>query len=63
MELDKPDRYLKIPRNALVALKRSIDPHQTDELRYEILKDDLDGFWLYVLQADDRGDDGDQESK
>lgn len=35
----------------LVALKRSIDPHQTDPRRYEILREDLDPIWarLYEL--------------
>lgn len=38
-------------RRELVALKRSIDPHQTDPRRYEILREDLDPIWsrLYDL--------------
>ena len=43
---------LTLPRHALVALKRSIDPHSSDPKRYEILRDDLDAFWLTVLEAD-----------
>jgi hypothetical protein len=32
-------------RTLLVALKRSIDPHQSDSKRYEILRADFDPIW------------------
>lgn len=41
---------LKHIHRELVALKRSIDPHQTDSRRYEILREDLDPIWKTLVQ-------------
>jgi len=34
-------------RRALVALKRSLDPHQTDPKRYELLRSDWDDLPIF----------------
>lgn len=33
----------------LVCLKRSIDPHQTDPMRYEVLRTDFDALWVDLV--------------
>lgn len=48
----RDDSFLWVPRRAFVALKRSIDPHQYDEKRFEILRADFDAFWKDVQQAE-----------
>ena len=37
-------------RRELVALKRSIDPHQTDPRLYQILREDLDPIWARLVE-------------
>lgn len=44
--------YLWVPRKAFVALKRSIDPHEFDPAKFEILRADFDAFWAQVQEAD-----------
>lgn len=36
---------LEFLRRTLTTLRRSIDPHQTDGERYEILRSDFDPIW------------------